>query len=155
MKKKIERLGRIEYQAFFNRYLRRHAIMAFKQQFPNYGSYENAMNSIDEALRKHAAKWRYNKIDVSINELDGPVEVMDNFMKKTTDFITQEKTADAEKNWLADQLGIDISKDELRMRSTHQFYDKYRNEIETWAKVEAGGDEEVRRDLISQMVYGS
>ena len=69
--------------------------------------------------------------------------------------ITKDKTADAEKNWLADQLGIDISKDELRMRSTHQFYDKYRNEIEAWAKVEAGGDDEARRDLISQMVFGS
>ena len=98
MKKKIERLGRIEYKAFFNRYLRRHAIMAFKQQFPNYGSYENAMNSIDEALRKHAVKWKYNRISVPINELDGPVEVMDNLRKKTTDYITQEKTADAEKN---------------------------------------------------------
>ena len=155
MKKKIERLGRIEYKAFFNRYLRRHAIMAFKQQFPNYGSYENAMNSIDEALRKHAAKWRYNKTDVAINELDGPVEVMDNFRKRTTDYITQEKTANAEKNWLADQLGIDVPKEELQMRSTHEFYDKYHNEIKKWAEEEAVGDEEARRDLISQMVYGS
>ena len=150
MKKKIERLGRIEYKAFFNRYLRRHAIMAFKQQFPNYGSYENAMNSIDEALRKHATKWRYNKTDIAINELDGPVEVMDALRIATND-----KTADAEKNWLIDQLGIDVPKEELQMRSTREFYDKYRNEIEAWAKEEAGGDEEVRRDLISQMVYGS
>ena len=41
------------------------------------------------------------------------------------------------------------------MRSTHEFYDKYHNEIKKWAEEEAGGDEEARRDLISQMVYGS
>ena len=150
--KAIERLGRIEYKAAFNRYLRRHAIRAFKQQFPNYRSYENAISNIDKAINKKANEWKYNKVSVSIDELDSPIDVMDNFMDK---FITQEKTADAEKNWLADQLGIDISKDELRMMSTHQFYDKYRNEIEAWAKVEAGGDDEARRDLISQMVYGS
>ena len=150
--KAIERLGRIEYKAAFNRYLRRHAIRAFKQQFPNYKSYENAINNIDKAISKKATEWNYNKVRVSIDELDNPIDVMDNFMNN---IITQEKTADAEKNWLADQLGIDISKDELRMRSTHQFYDKYRNEIEAWAKVEAGGDDEARRDLISQMVFGS
>ena len=150
--KAIERLGRIEYKAAFNRYLRRHAIRAFKQQFPNYKSYENAINNIDKAISKKATEWNYKKVRVSIDELDNPIDVMDNFMNN---IITQEKTADAEKNWLADQLGIDISKDELRMRSTHQFYDKYRNEIEAWAKVEAGGDDEARRDLISQMVFGS
>ena len=150
--KAIERLGRIEYKAAFNRYLRRHAIRAFKQQFPNYRSYENAISNIDKAINKKAAEWKYNKVSVSINELDSPIDVMDNFMNNV---ITKDKTADAEKNWLADQLGIDISKDELRMRSTHQFYDKYRNEIEAWAKVEAGGDDEARRDLISQMVFGS
>ena len=150
--KAIERLGRIEYKAAFNRYLRRHAIRAFKQQFPNYKSYENAINNIDKAISKKATEWNYNKVKVSINELDSPIDVIDGFMDN---FITQDKTADAEKNWLADQLGIDISKDELRMRSTHQFYDKYRNEIEAWAKVEAGGDDEARRDLISQMVFGS
>ena len=150
--KAIERLGRIEYKAAFNRYLRRHAIRAFKQQFPNYKSYENAINNIDKAISKKATEWNYNKVRVSIDELDNPIDVMDNFMNN---IITQEKTADAEKNWLADQLDIDVSKDELRMRSTHQFYDKYRNEIEAWAKVEAGGDDEARRDLISQMVFGS
>ena len=148
--KAIERLGRIEYKAAFNRYLRRHAIRAFKQQFPNYKSYENAINNIDKAISKKATEWKYNKVSVPIDELDSPIDVMDDFMNN---FITQEKTADAEKNWLADQLGIDISKDELRMRSTHQFYDKYRNEIEAWAKVEAGGDDEARRDLISQMTF--
>lgn len=150
--KAIERLGRIEYKAAFNRYLRRHAIRAFKQQFPNYKSYENAISNIDKAISKKATEWKYNKVSVSIDELDNAINVMDNFMNN---IITQEKTADAEKNWLADQLGIDVSKDELRMRSTHQFYDKYRNEIEAWAKVEAGGDDEARRDLISQMVFGS
>ena len=150
--KAIERLGRIEYKAAFNRYLRRHAIRAFKQQFPNYKSYENAINNIDKAISKKATEWKYNKVSVPIGELDSPIDVIDDFMDN---FITQDKTADAEKNWLADQLGIDISKDELRMRSTHQFYDKYRNEIEAWSKAEAGGDEEARRDLISQMVFGS
>ena len=150
--KAIERLGRIEYKAAFNRYLRRHAIRAFKQQFPNYKSYENAITSIDKAISKKATEWKYNKVSVSIGELDSPIDVMDDFMDN---FITQDKTADAEKNWLADQLGIDVSKEELRMRSTHEFYDKYRTEIEAWAKEEAGGDEEARRDLISQMVYGS
>ena len=48
--KAIERLGRIEYKAAFNRYLRRHAIRAFKQQFPNYKSYENAINNIDKVM---------------------------------------------------------------------------------------------------------
>lgn len=153
--KAIERLGRIEYKAAFNRYLRRHAIAAFKQQFPNYRSYETAINNIDKAIRKQATKWKYNKISVQIDELDNPIDVMDNFRKKTVDYITQEKTADAEKSWLADQLGVDISKEELRMRSTREFYDKYRVEIETWARAEAGGDDEARRDLISQMVYGS
>ena len=150
--KAIERLGRIEYKAAFNRYLRRHVIRAFKQQFPNYKSYENAINNIDKAISKKATEWNYNKISVPIGELDSPIDIMDDFMDN---FITQDKTADAEKNWLADQLGIDVSKDELRMMSTHEFYDKYRNEIEAWAKEEAGGDEEARRDLISQMVYGS
>ena len=148
--KAIERLGRIEYKAAFNRYLRRHAIAAFKKQFPNYRSYENAITSIDNAIRKQAKEWRFGQVSVKINELDNPINVMD-----TLRIATNDKTADAEKNWLADQLGIDISKDELRMRSTHQFYDKYRNEIEAWAKEEAGGDKEARRDLISQMVYGS
>lgn len=41
------------------------------------------------------------------------------------------------------------------MRSTHEFYDKYGTEIKAWAEAEAGGDKEARRDLISQMVYGS
>lgn len=150
--KAIERLGRIEYKAAFNRYLRRHAISAFKRQFPNYKSYENAINNIDKAISKKATEWNYNKISVPIDELDSPIDVMDDFMDN---FITQDKTADAEKNWLADQLGIDVSKEELRMRSTRDFYAKYRTEIETWAKEEAGGDEEARRDLISQMVYGS
>lgn len=150
--KAIERLGRIEYKAAFNRYLRRHAIRAFKQQFPNYKSYENAISNIDKAINKKATEWNYNKVRVSIDELDSPIDVMDNFMDT---FITKDKTADAEKNWLADQLGIDISKDELQMRSTHQFYDKYRVEIEAWARTEAGGDEEARRDLVSQMVFGS
>lgn len=148
--KAIERLGRIEYKAAFNRYLRRHAIRAFKQQFPNYKSYENAINNIDKAISKKATEWNYNKVSVPIDDLDSPIDVMDAFIG-----ITNEKTADAEKNWLAEQLGIDVSKDELQMMSTHQFYDKYRNEIETWSKVEAGGDEEARRDLISQMVFGS
>ena len=148
--KAIERLGRIEYKAAFNRYLRRHAIRAFKQQFPNYRSYENAISNIDKAISKKATEWRFGQVSVPIGELDNPIDVMDAFRTATN-----EKTADAEKNWLADQLGIDISKDELRMRSTHQFYDKYRNEIEAWAKVEAGGDDEARRDLISQMVFGS
>lgn len=150
--KAIERLGRIEYKAAFNRYLRRHAIAAFKKQFPNYRSYENALNNIDKAISKKATEWKYNKVSVPIDELDSPIDVMDNFMDN---FITQDKTADAEKNWLADQLGIDVSKEELRMRSTREFYTKYRNEIEAWAKEEAGGDEKARRDLISQMVYGS
>ena len=148
--KAIERLGRIEYKAAFNRYLRRHAIRAFKQQFPNYKSYENAISNIDKAISKKATEWRFGQVSVQIGELDNPIDVMDAFR-----VATNEKTADAEKNWLADQLGVDISKDELRMRSTHQFYDKYRNEIEAWAKVEAGGDDEARRDLISQMVFGS
>lgn len=150
--KAIERLGRIEYKAAFNRYLRRHAIRAFKQQFPNYKSYESAITNIDKAINKKATEWNYNKVSVPIDELDSPIDVMDNFMDN---FITQDKTADAEKNWLADQLGIDVSKEELRMRSTREFYDKYRTEIETWARTEAGGDEEARQDLISQMVYGS
>ena len=150
--KAIERLGRIEYKAAFNRYLRRHAIRAFKQQFPNYKSYENAISNIDKAISKKATEWNYNKVSVPINELDSPIDVMDDFMNN---FITQDKTADAEKNWLADQLGVDVSKEELRMRSTREFYDKYRTEIETWARTEAGGDEEARQDLISQMVYGS
>ena len=148
--KAIERLGRIEYKAAFHRYLRRHAIMAFKKQFPNYRSYENAITSIDKAISKKATEWNYNKVRVSIDELDSPIDVMDAFIG-----ITNEKTANAEKNWLADQLGIDVSKEDLQMMSTREFYDKYRNEIETWAKEEAGGDEEARRDLISQMVYGS
>ena len=148
--KAIERLGRIEYKAAFNRYLRRHAIRAFKKQFPNYRSYENAISNIDKAINKKATEWRFGQVSVPIGELDNPIDVMDAFIG-----ITNEKTANAEKNWLADQLGIDISKDELQMRSTHQFYDKYRNEIEAWAKVEAGGDDEARRDLISQMVFGS
>lgn len=150
--KAIERLGRIEYKAAFNRYLRRHAISAFKRQFPNYKSYENAINNIDKAISKKATEWNYNKISVPIDELDSPIDVMDDFMDN---FITQDKTADAEKNWLADQLGIDVPKEELQMRSTRDFYAKYRTEIETWARTEAGGDEEARRDLISQMVYGS
>lgn len=41
------------------------------------------------------------------------------------------------------------------MRSTHEFYDKYGTEIKAWAEEEAGGDKEARRDLISQMVFGS
>lgn len=150
--KAIERLGRIEYKAAFNRYLRRHAIRAFKQQFPNYGSYENAISNIDKAISKKATEWKHNKVRVQIGELDNAIDVMDNFMNTV---ITKDKTADAEKNWLADQLGIDISKQDLQMRSTHQFYDKYRVEIETWARTEAGGDDEARRDLISQMVFGS
>lgn len=150
--KAIERLGRIEYKAAFNRYLRRHAIRAFKQQFPNYGSYENAITNIDKAISKKATEWKHNKIRVQIGELDNAIDVMDNFMNTV---ITKDKTADAEKNWLADQLGIDISKQDLQMRSTHQFYDKYRVEIEAWARTEAGGDDEARRDLISQMVFGS
>ena len=148
--KAIERLGRIEYKAAFNRYLRRHAIAAFKKQFPNYGSYENAITSIDNAIRKQAKEWRFGQVSVEINELDNPIDVMD-----TLRIITNDKTATAEKNWLADQLGIDVSKDELQMMSTHEFYDKYGTEIKAWAKKEAGGDEEARRDLISQMVYGS
>ena len=148
--KAIERLGRIEYKAAFNRYLRRHAIAAFKKQFPNYRSYENAITNIDNAIRKQAKEWRFGQVSVKINELDNPIDVMD-----TLRIITNDKTADAEKNWLAEQLGIDVSKDELQMMSTHEFYDKYRNEIEAWAKVEAGGDDEARRDLISQMVFGS
>ena len=148
--KAIERLGRIEYKAAFNRYLRRHAIAAFKKQFPNYRSYENAITSIDSAIRKQAKEWRFGQVSVKINELDNPIDVMDTLMT-----ITNDKTANAEKNWLADQLGIDVSKDELRMRSTHEFYDKYRTDIEKWAEEEAGGDKEARRDLISQMVYGS
>lgn len=150
--KAIERLGRIEYKAAFNRYLRRHAIAAFKQQFPNYKSYENAISNIDKAISKKATEWKYNKVSVPIDELDSPIDVIDDFMDN---FITQDKTADAEKNWLADQLGIDVPKEELQMRSTREFYSKYRTEIETWARTEAGGDEEARRDLISQMVYGS
>ena len=150
--KAIERLGRIEYKAAFNRYLRRHAIKAFKQQFPNYKSYENAISNIDKAINKKSTEWNYNKVRVSIDELDSPIDVMDNFMNN---IITKDKTADAEKNWLADQLGIDISKQDLQMMSTHEFYDKYRVEIETWARTEAGGDEEARRDLVSQMVFGS
>ena len=150
--KAIERLGRIAYKAAFNRYLRRHAISAFKRQFPNYKSYENAINNIEKAISKKATEWNYNKVSVPIDELDSPIDVMDDFRNN---FITQDKTADAEKNWLADQLGIDVSKEELRMRSTREFYDKYRNEIEAWSKAEAGGDEEARRDLISQMVFGS
>lgn len=150
--KAIERLGRIEYKAAFNRYLRRHAIRAFKQQFPNYKSYENAINNIDKAISKKATEWNYNKVRVSIDELDSPIDVMDGFINNV---ITKDKTADAEKNWLADQLGIDISKQDLQMMSTHEFYDKYRVEIETWARTEAGGDEEARRDLVSQMVFGS
>lgn len=153
--KAIERLGRIEYKAAFNRYLRRHAIAAFKQQFPNYRSYETAINNIDKAIRKQATKWKYNKISVPIDELDNPIDVMDALVNKTIDYNTNEKTADAEKNWLAEQLGVDISKEELRTRSTHEFYDKYRVEIETWSKVEAGGDEEARRDLVSQRIFGS
>ena len=148
--KAIERLGRIEYKAAFNRYLRRHAIAAFKKQFPNYRSYENAITNIDNAIRKQAKEWRFGQVSVKINELDNPINVMDDLRIATND-----KTADAEKNWLAEQLGIDVSKDELQMMSTHEFYDKYRNEIEAWAKEEAGGDKEARRDLISQMVYGS
>ena len=150
--KAIERLGRIEYKAAFNRYLRRHAIRAFKQQFPNYKSYENAINNIDKAINKKATEWNYNKVSVPIDELDSPIDVMDNFMNN---IITKDKTANAEKNWLADQLGIDVPKEQLQMRSTREFYDKYRTEIETWARTEAGGDEEARQDLISQMVYGS
>lgn len=148
--KAIERLGRIEYKAAFNRYLRRHAIMAFKKQFPNYRSYENALNNIDKAISKKETEWRFGQVSVKINELDSTIDVMDALRIATND-----KTADAEKNWLADQLGIDVPKDELQMMSTHEFYDKYRTEIEAWAKEEAGGDEEARRDLISQMVYGS
>lgn len=148
--KAIERLGRIEYKAAFNRYLRRHAIAAFKKQFPNYRSYENAITNIDNAIRKQAKEWRFGQVSVKIGELDNPIDVMDAFIG-----ITNEKTANAEKNWLADQLGIDVSKEDLQMMSTHEFYDKYRNEIEAWSKVEAGGDEEARRDLISQMVFGS
>ena len=148
--KAIERLGRIEYKAAFNRYLRRHAIRAFKQQFPNYRSYENAITSIDNAIRKQAKEWRFGQVSVEINELDNTIDVMD-----TLRTITNDKTATAEKNWLADQLGIDVPKEELQMRSTHEFYDKYHNEIKKWAEEEAGGDEEARRDLISQMVYGS
>ena len=148
--KAIERLGRIEYKAAFNRYLRRHAIRAFKQQFPNYRSYENAITNIDNAIRKQAKEWRFGQVSVKIDELDNPIDVMDAFIG-----ITNEKTANAEKNWLADQLGIDVPKEELQMRSTHEFYDKYHNEIKKWAEEEAGGDEEARRDLISQMVYGS
>ena len=148
--KAIERLGRIEYKAAFNRYLRRHAIRAFKQQFPNYRSYENAITNIDNAIRKQAKKWRFGQVSVKIGELDNPIDVMDAFIG-----ITNEKTANAEKNWLADQLGIDVPKEELQMRSTHEFYDKYHNEIKKWAEEEAGGDGEARRDLISQMVYGS
>ena len=87
---------------------------------------------------------------MKITELDNPINVKDALRIATND-----KTADAEKNWLAEQLGIDVSKDELQMMSTHEFYDKYRNEIEAWAKEEAGGDKEARRDLISQMVYRS
>ena len=150
--KAIERLGRIEYKAAFNRYLRRHAIRAFKQQFPNYKSYENAISNIDKAISKKATEWNYNKVSVPIDELDSPIDVIDDFMDN---FITQDKTADAEKNWLADQLGIDVPKEELQMRSTHEFYDKYGTEIKAWAEAEAGGDKEARRDLISQMVYGS
>lgn len=148
--KAIERLGRIEYKAAFNRYLRRHAIAAFKKQFPNYRSYENAITSIDKAIRKKATEWNYNKVNVSIDDLDSPIDVMDAFIG-----ITNEKTADAEKNWLAEQLGIDVSKDELQMMSTHEFYNKYGTEIKAWAEAEAGGDKEARRDLISQMVFGS
>lgn len=148
--KAIERLGRIEYKAAFNRYLRRHAIRAFKQQFPNYRSYENAISNIDKAISKKATEWKYNKVRVPIDELDSPIDVMDAFIG-----ITNEKTADAEKNWLADQLGIDVSKEDLQMMSTHEFYDKYGTEIKAWAEAEAGGDKETRRDLISQMVFGS
>ena len=148
--KAIERLGRIEYKAAFNRYLRRHAIRAFKQQFPNYRSYENAITNIDNAIRKQSKEWRFGQVSVKIGELDNPIDVMDAFIG-----ITNEKTANAEKNWLADQLGIDVPKEELQMRSTHEFYDKYHNEIKKRAEEEAGGDEEARRDLISQMVYGS
>ena len=148
--KAIERLGRIEYKAAFNRYLRRHAIAAFKKQFPNYRSYENAITNIDNAIRKQAKEWRFGQVSVKINELDNPIDVMD-----TLRIATNDKTVDAEKNWLANQLNIDVSKDELQMMSTREFYAKYRDEIEAWAKEEAGGDEEARRDLISQMVYGS
>lgn len=148
--KAIERLGRIEYKAAFNRYLRRHAISAFKRQFPNYKSYENAISNIDKAISKKATEWNYNKVRVSIDELDSPIDVMDAFIG-----ITNDKTADAEKNWLADQLGIDVSKEDLQMMSTHEFYDKYGTEIKAWAEAEAGGDKEARRDLISQMVFGS
>ena len=88
--KAIERLGRIEYKAAFNRYLRRHAIRAFKQQFPNYKSYENAITSIDKAISKKATEWKYNKVSVSIGELDNPIDVMDDFMDN---FITQDKIA--------------------------------------------------------------
>lgn len=148
--KAIERLGRIEYKAAFNRYLRRHAIATFKRQFPNYKSYENAINNIDKAISKKATEWNYNKVSVSIGNLDSPIDVMDAFIG-----ITNEKTANAEKNWLAEQLKIDISKEDLQMMSTHEFYDKYGTEIKAWAEAEAGGDKEARRDLISQMVFGS
>ena len=148
--KAIERLGRIEYKAAFNRYLRRHAIAAFKKQFPNYRSYENAITSIDSAIRKQAKEWRFGQVSVKINELDNPIDVMDALRIATND-----KTATAEKNWLAEQLGIDVSKDELQMMSTHEFYDKYGTEIKAWAEAEAGGDKDARRELISQMVYGS
>lgn len=91
--KAIERLGRIEYKAAFNRYLRRHAIAAFKKRFPNYRSYENAITSIDSAISKRAKEWRFGQLSVKINELDNPINVMDALRIATND-----KTADAEKN---------------------------------------------------------
>lgn len=135
-----ERLGRAQYRVAINCLLKSNAVGSFTKEFPNWGSYANAVNTIYRSLRKHAVKWKYNRISVPINELDGPVDVLRSFRRVVIN-------KNDEKKLLASQLGLDIPE----TRTTKEFYNKYHKEIVAWSQLKAGDkDEELRKELEPQ-----
>lgn len=138
-----ERLGRAEYIIAINFFLKSNAVGSFTKEFPNWGSYANAVNTIYRSIRKHAVKWKYNRISVPINELDGPVDILRSFRRVVIN-------KNDEKKLLASQLGLDVPE----TRTTQEFYDKYHNKIIAWSRLKSGEkDEELRKELKYQMRY--
>ena len=141
--KAIERLGRAEYRVAINFFLKSNAVGSFTKEFPNWGSYANAVNTIYRSIRKHAVKWKYNGISVPINELDGPVDILRSFRRVVIN-------KNDEKKLLASQLGLDIPE----TRTTQEFYDKYHDKIIAWSRLKSGDkDEELRKELKPQSRY--
>lgn len=135
-----ERLGRAQYRVAINCFLKSNAVGSFTKEFPNWESYANAVNTIYRSIRKHAVKWKYNRISVPINELDGPVDILRSFRRVVIN-------KNDEKKLLASQLGLDVPE----TRTTQEFYDKYHNKIIAWSRLKAGDkDEELRKELKPQ-----